>query len=127
MCRRQTIILQSAKQKEEEELAQCTFQPAIPRESEALAVKAFAHEYQHFLEEQRGYQHLESSDGDGVEAAANGDLREEETSNLLQRSVEKIDEEVCVAGSLGMGLAGRRDGLEGAHSPTCLSPAVAVP
>jgi hypothetical protein len=48
--RRQTILIMSAKQKEEEELAQCTFQPAIPRESEALAVKAFAEEYQQLLQ-----------------------------------------------------------------------------
>ena len=89
-CRRKTIILQSAKQKEEEELAQCTFQPSIPRESEALAVKAFAEEYQHFLEEQRTYQHLESSDGIDTE----GDL---ETSRLSQKSGEKSDDEVWIS------------------------------
>lgn len=62
--RRKTILIQSAKQKEEEELAQCTFQPTIPRESEILAVKAFAEEYQHFLEDHRTDQQLDISDGD---------------------------------------------------------------
>lgn len=61
--RRKTILIQSAKEKEEEELAQCTFQPSIPRESEILAVKAFAVEYQHFLQDQRTSQEQDLSDG----------------------------------------------------------------
>lgn len=53
-------------------------------------MKAFAEEYQQFLEEQRTYQHLESSDGMDTE----GDL---ETSRLSQKSGEKSDEEVWIA------------------------------
>jgi hypothetical protein len=82
-------LIQTAKQKEEEELAQCTFQPTIPKESEALAVKAFAEEYQQVLQGHDQTEHgPENGPVEGLAAsvsAEGGDMRRIGSAERLVR------------------------------------------